>query len=51
MFAMLEYGTPSTTARVLVNDEGVNTQSLLKIQSRPTRKGDSYFLQGVEEKE
>jgi hypothetical protein len=35
---MIGYGGPSTTERVLVNNEGLINQSLLKIQSAPLRK-------------
>ena len=39
---MIGHGSPSTTERVLVNDEGLINLSLLKIQSAPLRKfGDS----------
>jgi hypothetical protein len=31
--AMIGYGSPSTTERMLVNNEGLINQSLLKIQS------------------
>jgi hypothetical protein len=33
--AKIGYGSPSTTERVLVNNEGLINQSLLKIQSGP----------------
>jgi len=32
---MIDYGRHSETAQVLVSDEGLTTQSLLKIQSGP----------------
>ena len=41
-FLTIGYGSPSTTERVSVNDEGLISPSLLKIQSGPLRKfGDS----------
>jgi hypothetical protein len=42
--AMIGYGSPSTTERVLVNCEGLINLSLLKIQSGPLRKfGDPHW--------
>ena len=41
---MIGYGSPSTTERMLVNNDGLINPSLLKIQSAPLRKfGDQAF--------
>ena len=41
---LIGYGRVSTTERVLVTNDGLINQRLLKIQSNPPRKGDDYVV-------
>ena len=47
-FLTIGYGSPSTTERVLVNEEGLISLSLLKIQSGPLRKFGEQSFDGDE---